>query len=322
MSTLARSPPFTLSPMARMDSGARGMRPEFRFGGFETPHYTQVPDALFDELLPRLSGAELKVLLYVIRRTLGFKKRADRISLGQMQHGIARATGDPADIGTGLSSRAVRCAVKSLVGMGVIEERQHQGQHGYEAKEYSLALKPEVEKSTPPPWVQSTPPLGTFEHPPLGTFCHLQDTEEIKKQNTSSVEPEFSGSPVEVVSGASKSGPQKDGRRRVKPEPVQWDPADLWLPTFLRDQATFTGDFGDRLNDAGWWLALSDEVNGVTRPFLVAEFASMERWIRQNPARAPTLAGVRRFVGGWIKRAAEQRRRQASGQTSGYRAGA
>ncbi len=46
-----------------------------RFKGFISPRYTQVPDALFDELMAYLSGAELKVLLYIIRRTLGFKKR-------------------------------------------------------------------------------------------------------------------------------------------------------------------------------------------------------------------------------------------------------
>ena len=36
---------------------------------------------LFDELLPYLSEAELKVLLYIVRRTFGFKKEADAISV-------------------------------------------------------------------------------------------------------------------------------------------------------------------------------------------------------------------------------------------------
>jgi hypothetical protein len=44
-----------------------------RFKGFLSPRYTQVPDELFDELMAYLSGAELKVLLYIIRRTFGFK---------------------------------------------------------------------------------------------------------------------------------------------------------------------------------------------------------------------------------------------------------
>lgn len=44
------------------------------FFGFKSPNYTTVPDELFDILLPRLSGAELKVLLYIVRRTFGWKK--------------------------------------------------------------------------------------------------------------------------------------------------------------------------------------------------------------------------------------------------------
>jgi hypothetical protein len=32
------------------------------FAGFSSPNYTPVPDELFDDLLPVLSGAEVKVL--------------------------------------------------------------------------------------------------------------------------------------------------------------------------------------------------------------------------------------------------------------------
>ena len=51
------------------------------FGGWYTPRYTQVPDQLFDEWLPHLSEAELKVLLYIMRRTFGWKKDVDAISV-------------------------------------------------------------------------------------------------------------------------------------------------------------------------------------------------------------------------------------------------
>ena len=61
--------------------------PSTCFAGFSSPNYTQVPDELFDVLLPALSDAELRVLLYIIRRTFGFKRDADAISLSQMVHG-------------------------------------------------------------------------------------------------------------------------------------------------------------------------------------------------------------------------------------------
>ncbi len=66
----------------------RGRDSGRRFPGFQSPNYTMVPDELFDELMVELSGAELKVLLYIIRRTFGFKKDSDNISLSQLLNGI------------------------------------------------------------------------------------------------------------------------------------------------------------------------------------------------------------------------------------------
>ena len=62
--------------------------PDGRFAGFQSPNYTPVPDELFDELLPDLGEAELRVPLYIVRRTFGFKKDSDSISLSQMIGGI------------------------------------------------------------------------------------------------------------------------------------------------------------------------------------------------------------------------------------------
>jgi hypothetical protein len=84
----------------------------WRFKGFISPRYTQVPDALFDDLMAYLSGAELKVLLYIIRRTFGFKKDSDYISLRQLCHGIKTKAGEVLDKGTGLSLSTVQIALK------------------------------------------------------------------------------------------------------------------------------------------------------------------------------------------------------------------
>jgi phage replication O-like protein O len=78
------------------------------FKGFTLPTYTQVPDDLFDFLLPTLNEAELKVLLYIIRRTLGFKKHQDQISLSQIEKGTKH------DRGVGLSKRTIIRALQSL----------------------------------------------------------------------------------------------------------------------------------------------------------------------------------------------------------------
>ena len=51
------------------------------FPGFDEPRYTLVPDLFFDLLAPALAESELRVLIYIVRRTYGFKKSDDNISL-------------------------------------------------------------------------------------------------------------------------------------------------------------------------------------------------------------------------------------------------
>lgn len=75
------------------------------FEGFEPANTTPVPDVLFDELMADLSNAELRVLLYIIRRTYGFKKVADAISFNQFMEGITTKDGRVLDKGCGVKNR-------------------------------------------------------------------------------------------------------------------------------------------------------------------------------------------------------------------------
>ena len=54
--------------------------------GFTPPNYTQTPNEIFDELLKTLGFAELKVLMVIIRKTFGWHKVRDRISLTQLEN--------------------------------------------------------------------------------------------------------------------------------------------------------------------------------------------------------------------------------------------
>src|SRR5215216_3665019 len=90
------------------------------FDGFTSPAYTQVPDELFDVLMPQLADCELRVLLYIIRRTFGFKRETDAISLSQMVSGITTADGRVLDRGTGLAKATVARGLKGLRAKGVI----------------------------------------------------------------------------------------------------------------------------------------------------------------------------------------------------------
>src|SRR5688572_19469243 len=112
-----------------------------RFKGFLSPRYTPVPDELFDELMAHLSGAELKVLLHIIRRTFGFKKDSDNISLRQICHGIKTREGEILDKGTGLSLSTVQIALRGLLEKNcVITARNRSKEKGDEPTTYSLHM--------------------------------------------------------------------------------------------------------------------------------------------------------------------------------------
>lgn len=95
------------------------------FQGFPYPNTTQVPDMLFDHIMQDLDEKELKVLLYIIRRTFGFKKQADNISLNQLVNGITTRDGRILDRGTGLSKATVARALQSLKQKNIINATQN-----------------------------------------------------------------------------------------------------------------------------------------------------------------------------------------------------
>lgn len=122
---------------------------DFHFLGFAHPNGTFVPDEVFDVLMPRLSEPELRVLLYIVRRTFGFKKSSDDISLKQMAEGIRRADGTPLDHGTGLSRPAVTKGVRGLVEKGIIlAERNRSDERGDRPSTYTLRFVTETQATT------------------------------------------------------------------------------------------------------------------------------------------------------------------------------
>jgi len=113
--------------------------PEYRFSGFADPNFTPTPDVFYDEIAPNLTEAELRVLIYILRRTYGFKKRSDDISLKQLVDGITTRDGRVLDQGTGMSKSAV---IRGLAGLEtkeiIIACRNQSAEKGNLPTTYSL----------------------------------------------------------------------------------------------------------------------------------------------------------------------------------------
>jgi Bacteriophage replication protein O len=136
----------------------------YEFAGFSSPNTTPVPDVLFDELLLRLDNAELRVLLYIIRRTYGFKRSTDDIAISQMVDGIRKKDGTILDRGTGMSKGSVTRGLRGLLEKGVIVARRNTSkEHGFEPTTYALKLKNEAQPLVSPmrqaPLVSPADPL-------------------------------------------------------------------------------------------------------------------------------------------------------------------
>jgi hypothetical protein len=116
----------------------------FYYEGFKMLNATPVPDDVFDLLAPRLEEGELRVLLYIIRRTFGFKKQSDDISLRQLVEGIRKRDGEVLDHGAGVSKSTAVRAIKGLVEKGIIAaSRNCSAGRGYEPTTYALRFQDE-----------------------------------------------------------------------------------------------------------------------------------------------------------------------------------
>src|SRR5215211_1533919 len=114
----------------------------FFFEGIESPNGTIFPDALLDHVMPFLSPTEWKVCTYVVRRTFGWKRASDRISLEQICHGIVRRDGSRLDHGTQLDRKTAIKALRGLESKGVIvAQRNYSDAKGFEPTTYGLRFR-------------------------------------------------------------------------------------------------------------------------------------------------------------------------------------
>ena len=95
------------------------------FPGFPPEgQYWQFP-TIINGFVNVLSGAEFKILWYILRHTYGFQKNSDTISIPQIMKGIKKKTGEVLDVGTGIKDRTtVINALRKLEQWGFIKSEK------------------------------------------------------------------------------------------------------------------------------------------------------------------------------------------------------
>jgi hypothetical protein len=145
----------------------------FQFDGFDNPTTTPVPDIVFDQLLAKLGEAELKALLYIIRRTFGFKRDRDPISFNQFLRGITTRDGRQLDQGAGIRNRTtLSTALKALESKRIIESEKGWDERGEnQTTVYRLRFKSQAEsgkgvvRQTYHPSTEPVPPVVRQTYP-------------------------------------------------------------------------------------------------------------------------------------------------------------
>lgn len=72
--------------------------------------YTKIPNVLIDQFLPTLTGSEWLIITIIIRKSIGFQKNGDTISLSQFEKS------------TGLARNTVKDALDGIIKKGLVSK--------------------------------------------------------------------------------------------------------------------------------------------------------------------------------------------------------
>ena len=138
-----------------------------------TEGFVPIPNAYIDRYLADLSGAEVKVLLAILRRTAGWRKESDEISLSQIEKM------------TGLDRKSVIAGLRGLLKRGLIAQTKDSA--GSRAASYTCVVPSSTGGKIPPEggdqWKNSTSTGGKIP-PLLVEKFHPQHTYTDNKQES------------------------------------------------------------------------------------------------------------------------------------------
>jgi hypothetical protein len=265
----------------------------FHYEGFSSPNGTIVPDDVFDLLAPELTEAELRVLLYIVRRTFGFKKNRDQISLTQMVEGVKTRDGRTLDKGTGMSRRGVMKGCAGLVEKGIIIVEKRRSELGdSDVNAYGLRFREEegrvwVGNEIPHPRERSAPPVGN-EVAPQQTV--KQQTEQQHSKTRKPDTPDHSLENAPTPNGAGTIGPAVPTvptttplRARLSPqERRRYDADRRRIVDYLADFARELGDAAPLASSVSRAVNLMRragvDLEAFTEALYHARAVTKERW--------------------------------------------
>ncbi len=224
---------------------------------------TATPDWLFDEVAPDLAKAPLKVLLYIVRRTSGFRKSADAISLNQFQHGIVTRDGRQLDKGCGVTNRtALLGALDDLEARGIIAHQDAIHADGGNATTIYYLLGPGQgggAVSAPPPVRQDARGGVQLAHPPGVQLAHPQQTDVPTNRKIERLVPPTPVAPI--------AGPQTDDEAaRVAGDPTTPPQAQRRIDADYQALAGPIAALVERLGDGAQpWASVSRGYGLMTR---------------------------------------------------------
>ncbi len=192
---------------------------------FKRPTTTPTPDEIFDEWVHKLKHAELLALLYIVRRTCGFRDRygeikdGDTISLRQFHEGIVTRTGKRLDHGCGVRSKtSLTAALKRLEELGLIRVRRAESpEKGNETTWFALAFVGDDAGSDVPP--ESPVPPDDTDETRSGTSDEepsvAPNREAVQGKCASSLPPvrsAYRGEYADRTGGSTQNGPTTNRR--------------------------------------------------------------------------------------------------------------
>ena len=166
------------------------------------PNFFQCPNAIVDELIQHVTGAELKCYLVIIRKTTGWRKVQDRISISQFINL------------TGLSNRSVIDACNKLFSLGLIEiKRSESGE-----KTFSLV---DVD-SFDLPSEKTSPREKTSQQPMKKVHSPYEEISQVASEKTSHTKDTITKDTIQKtikdICADVASDDQREPSKAVKPK--------------------------------------------------------------------------------------------------------